>query len=103
MRSRLLYVVPIVFTAGSSLAQEAGYGYPPGYVPGPSVQVGNQTFADGPNALYPVKAYIIQRTPMYVPPNQTIINNNVTYNYGRPAAKRPHRKPVYKPPCNCQQ
>ncbi len=76
MRSRLLYIVPLLFTTGS-FAQEAGYGYPPGYVPGPSVQVGNQTFADGPNALYPVKAYIIQRTPMYVPPNQTIINNNV--------------------------
>lgn len=90
MRSPLLYVVPVLFTAGSAWGQQVIQSYPPGYIPGPSVQVGNQTFADGPNALYPVKAYIIQRQPMYVPPNQTIINNTVYYG-GKPAVKhKPH-------------
>ena len=100
MRSRLLYVVPFLFTAGSAVAQQVVQSYPPGYIPGPSVQVGRQTFADGPNALYPVKAYIIQRQPMYIPPNQTVINNNVYYNYARPAVRKPVvHKP--RPPCNC--
>ena len=100
MRSRLLYIVPLLFTAGSAWSQQA---YPPGYVAGPNVVVGQQEFADGPNALYPVKAYIIQRTPIYAPPNQTIINNTVYYGSKPALKKKVLYKPRPKPACTAPQ
>jgi len=61
----------------------------------------NYVEADGPNALYPVKSYVIERQPIVVPAphvtvNTTIINKTVA------ARPRPHRKHVYKPPCQCK-
>ena len=102
MKRIVIATIASMLTTGS-IAQQAGYGYPPGYVPGPNLTVGNQEFADGPNALYPVKAYIIQRTPMYVPPNQTIINNTVYYGTRPAAKKKVLHKPRPKPACTAPQ
>jgi len=111
MRSRLLYVVPLLFTSGSALAQmpyDEGQGQNPVYMSrdaGPTRIVQrpvppNYVEADGPNALYPVKSYVIERQPIVVPaPHVTV---NTTINMPRPAVKRPARKHVYNPQCQCK-
>ena len=103
MRSRLLYVVPILLTAGSSLAQEYEN---PMYITngnGPVRTMNaqprpNYVEADGPNALYPVKSYVIERQPIVLPAPHVTVTNNIIM-------PRPHvvkRKPVYKRPCQCK-
>ena len=109
MRSKLLYVVPLVLTAGSVAAQEPQQNANPMYITngnGP-VQVmngqpaPNYVEADGPNALYPVKSYVIERQPIVLPaPHVTV---NTTINMPRPpVVKHTPRKHVYKPPCQCK-
>ena len=106
MRSRLLYVVPLLLTAGSAVAQQyenpmyitQGNGpvrvmngrVPPNYVE-----------ADGPNALYPVKSYVIERQPIVMPAPHVTVNNTIVMPRSAPV-KRPVRKHVYKPPCQCK-
>ena len=102
MRSRLLYVVPLLLTAGSAVAQQYEN---PMYITngnGPVRTMNaqprpNYVEADGPNALYPVKSYVIERQPIVLPaPHVTV---NTTINMPRPAVKRKH---VYKRPCQCK-
>ena len=106
MRSRLLYVVPLLLTAGSAVAQQyenpmyitQGNGpvrvmngrVPPNYVE-----------ADGPNALYPVKSYVIERQPIVMPAPQVTVNNTIVMPRPPVVKHRPHR--VYKrPQCQCK-
>ena len=107
MRSTLLYVVPLVLTAGIVEAQEYQN---PMYITqgnGPvRVMNGrvppNLVEADGPNALYPVKSYVIERQPIVMPAPQVTVTNNIIMP--RPPAVKHHpvRKHVYKPPCQCK-
>jgi hypothetical protein len=109
MRSTLLYVVPIVLTAGSALGQEQQQYQNPMYITNGNGPVRimngqpapNYVEADGPNALYPVKSYVVERQPIVLPaPNVTV---NTTINMPRPAVKhRPARKHVYNPQCQCK-
>ncbi len=106
MRSRLLYVVPLLLTAGIAVAQQyqnpmyitQGNGpvrvmngrVPPNYVE-----------ADGPNALYPVKSYVIERQPIVMPAPQVTVTNNIIMPRppvvkAKPRVHRPH------PPCQCK-
>ncbi len=111
MRTRLLYIVPLLFTTGSMAQQfDEGQGQNPIYMSrdaGPTRIVQrpvppNYVEADGPNALYPVKSYVIERQPIVVPAPNVTVNNTIVMQ--RPApVRRPVRKHVYKPPCNCQQ
>ena len=106
MRSKLLYVVPLLFTAGSALAQQyqnpmyitQGNGpvrvmngrVPPNYVE-----------ADGPNALYPVKSYVIERQPIVMPAPQVTVTNNIIMP--RPPVVKHHpRVHRPRPPCQCK-
>ena len=111
MRSRLLYVVPLLLTAGSALAQssEEQFYQNPMYITngaGP-IRVYNRrpppnlVEADGPNALYPVKSYVIERQPIVVPAPHVTVNNTIVMPRSAPV-KRPVRKHVYKPPCQCK-
>jgi len=102
MRSRLLYVVPFLFTAGPVVAQNAN----PMYITngnGPvRVMNGqpapNYVEADGPNALYPVKSYVIERQPIVLPaPHVTV---NTTINMPRTSTSKrstKRRLPYYCP------
>ena len=108
MRSRLLYVVPVLFTAGPAVAQEQQYANPMYITNGNGpVQVMNGTpapnyvEADGPNALYPVKSYVIERQPIVLPaPHVTV---NTTINMPRPPVVK-HKPRVHRPrpPCQCK-
>lgn len=111
MRSRLLYIVPFLFTAGSAVAQEydEGQGQNPIYMSrdaGPTRIVQrrvppNYVEADGPNALYPVKSYVIERQPIVLPAPNVTVNNTIVMQ--RPAVvKPPIRKHKPKPPCQCK-
>ena len=106
MRSRLLYVVPLLLTAGIADAQQyqnpmyitQGNGpvrvmngrVPPNYVE-----------ADGPNALYPVKSYVIERQPIVMPAPQVTVTNNIIMP--RPPVVK-HKPRVHRPrsPCQCK-
>ncbi len=105
MRSRLLYVVPLLLTAGIASAQQYQN---PMYVTqgnGPvRVMNGrvppNYVEADGPNALYPVKSYVIERQPIVMPAPQVTVNNTIVMPRP-PVVKRKHH--VYKrPACGCK-
>jgi len=109
MRSKLLYVVPLLLTAGSTVAQEQQHYANPMYITNGNGPVRamqgqpapNYVEADGPNALYPVKSYVIERQPIVLPaPNVTV---NTTINMPKPpvvkAKPRVHRP---KPPCQCK-
>jgi hypothetical protein len=102
--------VPLLFTAGSAAAQmpyDEGTGQNPIYMSrdaGPTRIVQrrvppNYVEADGPNALYPVKSYVIERQPIVVPAPNVTVNNTIVMQ--RPAP-RPVRKHVYKRPCQCK-
>ena len=109
MRSTLLYVVPLVLTAGIVEAQEYQN---PMYITngnGP-VQVmngqpaPNYVEADGPNALYPVKSYVIERQPIVLPAPRVTVQNTII-NQERIVYKQAPRKPrIHKPrpPCQCK-
>ena len=80
MRSRLLYVVPFLLTAGSAEAQMWG-GWGPNVGPGPGSPYAMSPSYGGPdgdsmNTLYPVRRYVVRRTPVYVNPGPIIINNS---------------------------
>ncbi len=100
MRSRLLYVVPLLLTAGSALAQSNPMYITNGNGPVRTMRgepAPNYVEADGPNALYPVKSYVIERQPIVLPaPHVTV---NTTINMPKPTAKRStkRRLPYYCP------
>ena len=104
MRSKLLYVVPLLFTAGSAVAQQYSN---PMYITngnGPvRVMNGqpapNYVEADGPNALYPVKSYVIERQPVVLPAPNVTVNNTIVMPKStvRKAATHKRRMPYYCP------
>ena len=107
MRSRLLYIVPVLFTAGSTQAQEQQYENPMYITNGNGpvrVMNGqprpNYVEADGPNALYPVKSYVIERQPIVLPAPQVTVNTTIVNK--TVASPKPHiRKHRPRPPCQC--
>lgn len=110
MRSRLLYVVPLLLTAGSTVAQEQQQYSNPMYITNGNGPVRamqgqpapNYVEADGPNALYPVKSYVIERQPIVLPAPHVTVTNNIIMPRPPAVKHRPVRKHVYKPPCQCK-
>ncbi len=107
MRSKLLYVVPLLLTAGSAVAQQYEN---PMYISqgnGPiRVMNGrpapNYVEADGPNALYPVKSYVIERQPIVMPAPQVTVQNTIV-NQERIVYRQVKPKPrVHRPKPLCQ-
>ena len=105
MRSRLLYVVPIMLTAGSAEAQYYPYpGPPPVQVIPYNVDPYTYMQADGPNVIYPVKRYIINRTPVKIVTPAPIINNNIIVNPPPPRivyVNKPRVRKAVKRSCGC--
>ena len=75
MRSRLLYVVPLLFSTVSAQAQMWGAGPGPGYPYAQSQSYGGPQ-GDSMNTLYPVRRYVVRRTPVYVNPGPINIYNS---------------------------
>lgn len=79
MRSRLLYVVPLLLSTVPASAQFWGYGPNVGAGPGNPYAM-SQSYGgpsgDGPGVLYPVRRYVVRRTPVYIQPAPIIINNS---------------------------
>jgi len=110
MRSRLLYVVPLLLTAGSALGQEPEQYENPMYITqgnGPVRAMNgrvppNYVEADGPNALYPVKSYVIERQPIVMPAPQVTVTNNIIMPRPAPVKRPVHRVHRPRPPCQCK-